>query len=136
MNITQTLIGHVAVDSGQIMIADPCYIEAGFNNQFDPDTKNQGEQPKYEMNYDGCCNATLSKRGFGQLGNEYTEMLGLACGTLYGDGVYPVYAEMKDGRVKSLTIDFDPRSDEDDDVCGNCGEELSWDCRCDDEEEE
>ena len=33
--ITGTLVGQVAVDSGQIMIIDPCYIEDSFNNQFD-----------------------------------------------------------------------------------------------------
>jgi hypothetical protein len=128
---TGTLVGQVAVDSGQIMIIDPCYINADFAKEFDPDTKNQ-ESSSYEMNYDGCCNATLSKNGYGQLEN-----LAIACGTLYGDGVYPVYAEFDDNdRVKTLTIDFDPRSDADDDLCGYCGEELNWDCRCDEEEEE
>jgi hypothetical protein len=54
---------------------------------------------------------------------------------MYGDGVYPVYADMDgDGRVKSLTIDFD--GSQDDDLCGYCGEDLNWDCRCDDNEEE
>jgi hypothetical protein len=127
---TKTLIGQVAVDSGQIMIIDPCYINADFAKEFDTSTKGK-EQSEYEMNYDGCCNATLSDKGYGQLEN-----LAIACGTLYGDGVYPVYAEFDDNnRVKSLTIDFDPRSDADDDVCENCGEDMDWDCRCDDEEE-
>ena len=110
---TKTLIGQVAVDSGQIMIIDPCYINADFAKEFDPDTKNQ-ESSSYEMNYDGCCNATLSNKGYGPLGNEYVNDLAIACGTLYGDGVYPVYAEMKDGRVKSLTIDFDDAPEDDD----------------------
>jgi len=125
---TKTLIGQVAVDSGQIMIIDPCYINADFAKEFDPDTKNQ-ESSSYEMNYDGCCNATLSNKGYGPLGNEYVNDLAIACGTLYGDGVYPVYAEMKDGRVKSLTIDFDDAPEAD--ACGCCGEELEYDCSCD-----
>lgn len=130
MSITKTLIGQVAVDSGQIMIIDPCYIKEDFSNEFIPDGSESGAAQKesYEMNYDGCCNATLSDKGFGPIGNKYVNELAIACGTLYGDGVYPVYAEMKDGRVKSLTIDFDDAPEAD--VCGYCGEELEYDCSC------
>jgi hypothetical protein len=127
--ITGTLVGQVAVDSGQIMIIDPCYINADFVKEFDPATKGKPSS-SYEMNYDGCCNATLSSKGYGQL-----EGLAIACGTLYGDGVYPVYAEFDNrNRVKTLTIDFDPQ--EDDSLCDHCGEDMDWDCRCNDEDEE
>lgn len=132
--ITGTLVGQVAVDSGQIMIIDPCYIENDFNNQFDGKYEDQ-QKATYAMNYDGCCQATLNKKGFGSLGNKYVNELAIACRTMYGDGVYPVYADMDgDGRVKSLTISFDDAPE--DDLCGYCGEELDWDCRCDDNEEE
>ena len=125
-------IGSVAVDSGQIMITDPCYIKADFNNEFDPDTKNQ-ESKSYEMNYDGCCNATLSDKGYGALANSLNIDLAFACGTLYGDGVYPVYAEFDaSGRVKSLTIDFDPVPEED--LCYDCGVNMYEEsCDCEDE---
>jgi len=126
---TKTLIGQVAVDSGQIMIIDPCYINADFVKEFDPATKGN-EQSDYEMNYDGCCNASLSSKGYGQL-----EGLAIACGTLYGDGVYPVYAEMDSrNRVKTLTIDFDP---EPENICDHCGEintgSSIYDCSCEEE---
>ena len=137
--ITKTQqIGQVAVDSGQIMIIDPCYINADFCKEFSPDgtESNAPQKESYKMDYDGCCNATLSNKGYGPLGNEYVNQLAIACGTLHGDGVYPVYAEInEDGRVKSLTIDFDPRSDSDDDLCDYCGQDVNYDCRCDDEED-
>jgi hypothetical protein len=110
---TKTLIGQVAVDSGQIMIIDPCYINKDFCNEFDGSYEDK-QRNSYEMNYNGCCEATLNNKGYGALGNEYVNDLAIACGTLYGDGVYPVYAEMKDGRVKSLTIDFDDAPEDDD----------------------
>jgi len=34
------------------------------------------------------------------------EGLGVLVSTGYGDGVYPVYAEFKDGRVSKVTIEF------------------------------
>ena len=134
---TKTIIGQVAVDSGQIMIIDPCYIKDDFNNEFDPNTKGQ-ESSSYEMNYDGCCNATLSNKGYGTLANSLGIDLAIACGTLYGDGVYPVYAEFDDsGRVKTLTIDFDP---EPENICEHCGEinmgDSIYDCSCNDEDDE
>ena len=127
--ITGTKIGEVAVDSGQIMIIDPCYIEQDFSNQFSGEYENDPKS-EYEMNYDGCCKATLNENGYGAL-----QSLAIACRTTWGDGTYPVYAEFNsDGQVTSLTIDFDDQPDYD--VCGNCGEELTWDCRCDDLENE
>lgn len=32
-NVTEVLIGHVAVDSGQLMICDPCYIDSEWENE-------------------------------------------------------------------------------------------------------
>lgn len=136
--MTKTKIGDIAVDSGQIMIADPCYINADFVKEFDPGQLGEFDdapaQDQYEMNYDGCCNATLNKNGFGQLGNEFTNKLGIACRTMWGDGVYPVYAETdRDGRIKTITIDFDPVPD--DELCPECGTDLYNDyCDCDGED--
>jgi len=31
--VTEVLIGHVAVDSGQLMICDPCYIDSEWENE-------------------------------------------------------------------------------------------------------
>ena len=38
--------------------------------------------------------------------NEHAEGLGVCVTTGHGDGEYPVYAEIEDGVVKSVTIKF------------------------------
>lgn len=133
--MTKVRIGEIAVDSGQIMIVDPCYINADFAKEFDMSKLNELDesptQNEYEMNYDGCCNATLNKNGYGAIGSGG---LGLACRTLWGDGGYPVYAEYNDdGGIKTLTIDFDPEFD----VCDHCGESVDvnsvYGCSCNEE---
>lgn len=35
----RTLLGHVNVDSGQLMVTDPCYLSNFHNNDFNPKTK-------------------------------------------------------------------------------------------------
>ena len=35
----RTLLGHVNVDSGQLMVTDPCYLTNFKNNDFNPKTK-------------------------------------------------------------------------------------------------
>jgi hypothetical protein len=93
------LVGTIAVDSGQIMVIDPCYV---WNDDFAVgDTPTGG-------NYDAVCRVTTGDKGFGAID------LGFATGTLYGDGVYPVFAEMVDGKIARLIIDFDPSHEDDD----------------------
>jgi hypothetical protein len=102
-----TLIGHFAVDSGQAMVGDPCYLDEWepWNSnvdQFD-DYKNR----KGQYSYLGACEATLTK-GYGSLGNS-----AVVFSTGYGDGLYPVYAEInEDGRVAKIVIDFMGDDDE------------------------
>jgi hypothetical protein len=97
-----TLIGEFMVDSGQAIIGDPCYLEDwklwdAEKDDFENHANNVGE-----YGYLGACNATLGK-GFGQLGN----MSAVAFSTGYGDGLYPVYANItEDGRVGMVVIDF------------------------------
>ena len=88
-----TLIGHCGVDSGQIMLIDPCYV---FKDHFDGgDTPTGGP-------YDEACRVTLAE-GAGQIQNG----LAVVTSTYIGDGNYPVYADMEGKRVKSVTIVFD-----------------------------
>jgi hypothetical protein len=97
-----TLIGEFSVDSGQAIIGDPCYLEdwKPWNSEednFEDHTNRVGE-----YGYLGACNATLGK-GFGQLGGATA----VAFSTGYGDGLYPVYADItEDGRVGMIVIDF------------------------------
>lgn len=141
------LIGKCGVDSGQLLITDPCYIRDFINNEyqdirqyknsqgdileFRKDFSNYDETiEKYgktmnqltdekvfspverkdvirrttdkSYSYDGCCNATLSKKQGGSVGG-----LGVAISSGYGDGEYPVYAHYNDdGRVALVVIDF------------------------------
>ena len=98
-------VGNVFVDSGQIMIGDPCYIDKNWNDEF-------GNDKPGEFSYAGACTATLSKQGYGVLGGG----TGFACRTRWGDGNYPVFAEFDhDGRVISLIVKFDHDWDEDED---------------------
>ena len=85
------LVGAVGVDSGQLMIVDPCYITDG---------------PVYE----DICNVTLEKPGYGEVDG------GFATSTLYGDGLYPVYAitDVR-GRIRGMLVWMDDEEPEDED---------------------
>lgn len=104
MTYGEQLIGWVGVDSGQLMIGDPSYIGKGFaTDEFDP--SNPDDSGKYPMTYNGVCGATLSDKGFGELGNATA----VAFRSGLGDGVYPVYAVVVDDpvwgrRVASVTV--------------------------------
>ena len=96
-----TLIGQFAVDSGQAIVGDPCYLDEWKNWDRDKESFENHVNKVGEYGYLGACNATLGK-GFGQLGN-----MAVAFSTGYGDGLYPVYAEItEDGRVARVMIDF------------------------------
>jgi hypothetical protein len=95
------LIGQFAVDSGQAIVGDPCYLEDWKPWNSEEDNFEDHVNKVGEYGYLGACNATLGK-GFGQLGNK-----AVAFSTGYGDGLYPVYANInEDGRVGLIVIDF------------------------------
>ena len=98
----KTLIGRFAVDSGQAMIGDPCYLDT-WQPWDSATTKFEDHVDKVgEYSYLGACNATLTK-GYGELNAGSSVVFN----TGYGDGVYPVYAELdEDGRIVKITIDF------------------------------
>ena len=83
------LIGYCPVDSGLMMLSDPCYI------------LDEGPRPnKY------------SKEILDSLENEQSIRIlndsAVVCSTAYGDGTYPVYVtKNQEGRISSMTIDFD-----------------------------
>jgi hypothetical protein len=100
-------IGNFGVDSGQVLIVDPCYLddwktwdstEVSFENH---------KTLKGEFGYLGACGVTLSE-GFGEVES------GVVSTTGYGDGVYPVFATItSDNRVAKLEIVFIQDEDED-----------------------
>jgi hypothetical protein len=103
MNITLTKLVHAgsfAVDSGQAMVGDPCYLDQWKTDE-GVEWNLEGKEGQYT--YQGASATTISN-DFGELG------LGSAVvfNTGYGDGYYPVYVQMNDdGRVSKVVIDFE-----------------------------
>lgn len=109
---TEKLIGHIGVDSGQVLITDPCYVESWEDTDFSGDTVEADEKGLFPYGYTGACSATLSDKQAGALrfamGHEGA---GVVTSTGYGDGSYPVYATFSDEdewgtRVKSIRVEF------------------------------
>jgi len=137
------LIGHIGVDSGQMMLTDPCYADR-FGGDFIP---GDDDSPTGVYDYNGACTATLADAKAGILGNG----TGAVCSTGFGDGSYGVYVRKSDEgawgtRVSGMMIVFigedeDEDEDEDDlcveccanpkgmgDLCDDCEEEHCCDC--------
>jgi hypothetical protein len=101
-----TYIGSFGVDSGQAMVGDPCYLDT-WESKYDDFQDYPNHKGRY--GYLGACEATLSN-SYGELNNGSAVVFS----TGYGDGVYPVYAEInEDGRVAKIVIDFIGDEDED-----------------------
>lgn len=97
------LVGNIAVDSGQIMIVDPCYLNDWVANEY----TDFEQPPTGKFDYNGACTATVTRKGFGILSNKYCGLAAVSSSG-YGDGEYPVYATRNsDGRIIRLTIEFD-----------------------------
>jgi hypothetical protein len=102
-------VGSVRVDSGQVIITDPCHLHDFESNNFYGIKKSSSGRTRYSKkgkvfnySYSGCCEATLREEGAGQL----TGMRGVAVRTAIGDGVYPIYVEHEDGMILSVTVHF------------------------------
>lgn len=92
--------GSFAVDSGQAIVGDPCYLD-NWNTNEGEDFKPEDHEGEYS--YQGACEATISG-SYGELGQASA----VAFSTGYGDGLYPVYVKInEDGRVSMVVIDFE-----------------------------
>ena len=136
---TRELVGMIGVDAGMVMVVDPCYIEAGFaNDEVNAEGRAEkwrairdGEVPeKPGLNYLDCCAVVCNADGHvGELDGGAA----VVTESGHGDGRYPVYVERDfDGRVVSLTVEFD---EDEDDECDECGFSEHA-CICDDDESE
>jgi hypothetical protein len=111
-------IGRVSVDSGQLMLTDPCYIDSRWKRDTGcPEHWGLFSATPNEFSYHGACCQTMSELAGGQM--EINGMLGSAVSvrTGWGDGLYPVFATYgEDGRVAEVTVVFiepyDPEDDE------------------------
>jgi len=93
--------GSFAVDSGQAMVGDPCYLDGWepWNNDDPFDHESKAGQ----YGYLGASGVTL-KQNYGTLGAADAVVFS----TGYGDGLYPVYVQLNsDGRVAKVVIDFE-----------------------------
>lgn len=109
-------IGHVGVDSGQLIITDPCYLDSWENDEFD-----SADAP-LNYSYSGACAATLGKNGGAEIGSGTQ---GVASRTAYGDGCYPVFQIIgDDGTVEGLFVDFNGMTEPKDDAPKDDGEEY------------
>jgi hypothetical protein len=113
MVITSTqLIGYIAVDSGQVLITDPGYLNGWGSEGF-------GEAGVGHYSYGGACSTTLTDKQAGQLNFAAGHAgAGVVSSTGLGDGMYPVYAhywedEAWGKRISRLEIVFIEDEDED-----------------------
>ena len=92
--------GSFAVDSGQAMVGDPCYLDDWDTNK-NEEWNIEGKEGQYS--YQGA-SATTIANSYGELGMSTAVVFN----TGYGDGVYPVYVKLNDdGRVSMVVIDFE-----------------------------
>ena len=84
-------IGTVWVDSGTVMVCDPCYTQSDGRSSL--------------INVDDDIFANLGDTSAIQVGGADSG-LAVAVRSGYGDGHYPVYALFKDHRVMGIFVDF------------------------------
>jgi hypothetical protein len=96
---TFRMIGRTGVDSGQVIVTDPCY----FGKFVDDEFTGVGSGDEGEFSYSGACRTTLNEVGGGELGGA----LAVVSATAYGDGVYRVFQVLdEDGTITGLFVDF------------------------------
>jgi hypothetical protein len=87
-------IGEVAVDTGRLLLADPCQIE--------------------EIISEWYCGKPLGFGGYSIRGRPDGRGLAMIVGTADGDGFYPVsVARTEDGRIAKVLVDFLPLENDD-----------------------
>ena len=100
---TLTYVGSICVDSGQVIIGDPCYIKSNFDTDYD-------DPNPPELSYGSASQMTLSEKGMGTIGLVGDSGYGLAFAsqTAYGDGVYAVYKVENGSEFVGLYLEFEP----------------------------
>lgn len=89
----RVLVGSVAIDSGHLLLVDPCYLDDW--------------EKRRSFRYKAVQAATLRPPWFGELrvvGKKAPECTAVAVGTPDGDGCYPVFAEYTDGRLVGISV--------------------------------
>tara|TARA_R110000823_G_scaffold30111_1_gene86559 strand:- start:315 stop:605 length:291 start_codon:yes stop_codon:yes gene_type:complete len=90
-------LGKISVDSGMVMISDPCYLSSLRPDYMDK-IITEAVSPRHEKPSPDGGNVDVFTHGG----------MAVASGTAYGDGVYSVMAEVDDTtkRIQRIVIDF------------------------------
>ena len=84
------LLGYSCVDSGTLLIVDPCYIANDYKSAI---SKGTFYEELFEELYD--------------TGTQVFDGLAVATSTRNGDGFFPIFAEYgRDGELDRIVIDF------------------------------
>ena len=119
-DIREVLIGRIGVDSGQIMVCDPCYIDSHWKFEaFEANSPRQKDN--FTFTYNGACNATL-QQGVARSGGELGNGLGVASSTAFGDGVYEVYQIWAGDNLLRVEIRFS----NDEELSDDDSDESAW----------
>ena len=96
--------GEAAVDSGQLALIDPMYIETCWARRGESHGPRTGD-----MHYEAACERSEGGQGYGGLSNGVAQYdLAFVTSTAFGDGVYPVYVQTDDdGCVVAMQVRFD-----------------------------
>jgi hypothetical protein len=123
--MTEKLIGHIGVDSGQMLLCDPCYIDSMWSKDDVPADFRDLSAFEGKFNYLGAAQATLSDKKAGILDMSS----GAVCSTGWGDGLYPVYVTYEGDRISEMRIVFMGKKEEDQDICEQCNASEDY-CEC------
>jgi len=100
------LLGHVGVDSGQLIITDPCYINSEWwNEEIRLDKTGDFKPSKHPFSYPAICIANQVEKH--QINYKKGHPgLAVTFSSGYGDGFYPVYGYFNtEGRCMKVEID-------------------------------
>lgn len=96
-------IGYCGVDSGQLMVCDPCYINSEWAKSEFGEKVEDGH-----FSYAGACKGTIGGEPVQLKYKLGHDGVGVAFPSGYGDGYYPVYAKRdSDGRIVAVVIKMD-----------------------------
>lgn len=103
-------LGEITVDSGQILIVDPCYLERWKSGDVNLDKFEEDYDGSFDNNYDEVCRAN-TKQGFAEVFNGSAVM----AITTNGDGIFPVFGLTNaKGKIAQIIIDFEFDEDDED----------------------
>ena len=94
-------IGTIGVDSGQMMLADPCYVKDFADDNSDAEgvmklMEAMKDGSDNSFSYIGACSQSNTPQQAGVLVNDIGAEMGVVCSSGFGDGGYPVYVKRHD----------------------------------------